>query len=119
MNGRPARLAGPLQHEVMRTVWRLRAGTVDEIRASLPPANTSAYTTIQTVLNRLADRGLLERELVGRHYRYRPRVSEAEFVAGAIRRALDGASLEARQTALATLLADVPVSSLRRAGLPR
>ena len=93
---------GELQAQVMSAMWRLREATVDQVRDAL--AQDSAYTTVQTVLNRLADRGLLAREREGRHFRYVTLVSEAEYVSGSLRRTLAGASVDARQAALAQLI---------------
>ena len=33
------------------------AGTVEQVRGELPPRYQGAYNTVQTVLNRLAERG--------------------------------------------------------------
>lgn len=55
-------IQGELQAQVMAALWRLGSGTVDQVRDALPARYRSAYTTVQTVLNRLAERGLLDRE---------------------------------------------------------
>ena len=52
---------GDLQAEVMAAVWRLGEATVEQVRELQPIERRSAYTTIQTVLNRLVDRGFLSR----------------------------------------------------------
>ena len=97
-------LQGELQIQVMSALWRLEAGTVDDVRNALPPRYRGAYTTAQTVLNRLADRGLLTRRKIGKSIEYRPRLTEAEYVSRSIRQALSGASTDARQAALAALI---------------
>jgi predicted transcriptional regulator len=97
-------IQGELQSQVMAALWRLGAGTVEQVRAELPPRYQGAYNTIQTVLNRLVDRELLERAREGRGFVYRPRVSEAEYLSGTIRRTLAGASSGARQAALANII---------------
>ena len=51
-----------------------------------------AYNTIQTILTRLHDKGLLSRERAGRGHAYRPRQGAAEFAAkqmGEVLRARD------------------------------
>jgi BlaI family transcriptional regulator, penicillinase repressor len=83
----------------------------------LPPRYQCAYTTVQTVLNRLAERGLLSRHKVGNAIEYRPKLSEADYLSRSIARTLAGASSDARQTALARLIADldaVEISELQR-----
>jgi predicted transcriptional regulator len=91
----------------MRVMWRLGRATVEEARQALPRRHRGAYTTIQTVLNRLAERGLLRRQRVANLIHYSPRISEADYLSRSLNRALDGASQEARRTALATLVGDL------------
>lgn len=101
----------------MAALWRLEAGTVEQVRLALPSEHRGAYTTVQTVLNRLADRGLLSREKDGNALVYRPTLSEGEYVSESIDRALAGASTEARQVALAQLVGTIDGDELR--GLKR
>jgi predicted transcriptional regulator len=100
----PSSITGELQHQLMLTLWRLGEGSVDQVRAALPPRYQGAYTTVQTVLNRLAERGLLGRERQGRGFVYRPLLTEAEHVSQAVGRTLSSASSEARQAVLAELI---------------
>ncbi len=97
-------IQGELQSQVMAALWRVGSGTVEQIRQELPPRYQGAYNTVQTVLNRLAERGLLDRAREGRGFVYRPRLSEAEYLSGSIRRTLAGASSSARQAALANII---------------
>lgn len=96
----------------MRATWRLERGTVEDVRKSLPPRRRSAYTTVQTVLNRLAERGLLRRQRVGKVIYYSPRISEAEYVSRSLSRTLAGASGDARRAALANLVGDLKPDEL-------
>jgi predicted transcriptional regulator len=103
-------LHGESQLELMKAVWRLGGGTVEEIRAAMPADYDAAYTTTQTMLNRLAERGLLSRT-PGRTPRgpagkivYSPLISEEEYLAESLERTLAGASPEARRLALAQLI---------------
>jgi len=98
----------------MSALWRLGAGTVEQVRSELPARYRGAYNTIQTVLNRLAERGLLEREREGRRFNYRPRLSEADYLSETIRHTLAGASLGARRSALASIIAGLPPGELER-----
>jgi predicted transcriptional regulator len=97
-------LTGELQAQVMAAVWRLGRATVEQVRSALPPRYRGAYNTVQTVLNRLADRKLLSRHKVGNAFEYRPRVSEAEYLSRSIAQTLAGASRAAREAALAQLI---------------
>jgi predicted transcriptional regulator len=105
-------ISGELQVQLMAAVWRLEGGTVEQIRAALPPRYRGAYTTVQTVLNRLAERGLLSRHKLGRAIEYRPRISEADHLSRSIARSLAAASSDARQAALARLLASLDQGEL-------
>lgn len=113
-------LQGDLQSELMRVLWEKGAGTVEDVRSALPKGRQGAYTTVQTVLNRLAERGLLERERHGRSLVYRPRMSEAQYLSSSLRRALGAASSGAKTAALAEILGSLEGSELdevrRRAG---
>ena len=110
-------IQGELQVQVMAALWRLGSGTVEQTRGELPPRYRSAYTTVQTVLNRLAERGLLSRTKAGGAIRYTPRLTEADYVARSIEEALAGASQDARQAALAQLVGNLDrdeLATLRR-----
>ena len=95
---------GELQTQIMTVLWRLEAGTVEQVRSALPARYRSAYTTVQTVLNRLATRGMLTRRREGVSIVYRPKVAEAEYLSRSIASTLAGASADARQVALAQLI---------------
>jgi predicted transcriptional regulator len=97
-------IQGELQAQAMAALWRLGAGTVEQVRGELPSRYRGAYNTVQTILNRLSERGLLAREREGRGYVYRPLLTEAEYLSGSIRRTLAGASSDARQAALASII---------------
>jgi predicted transcriptional regulator len=106
-------LRGENQIELMKAVWRTGGGTVEEIRAAMPADYASAYTTTQTMLNRLAERGLLART-PGRTSRgpggkivYTALITEEEYLAESIERTLAGASPEARRAAIAQLIGRV------------
>ena len=110
-------LTGELQTQLMSALWRLGAGTVEQVRSELPSRYRGAYTTVQTVLNRLAERGLLSRHKVGNAIEYRPKISEADYLSRSIARTLSGASTGARQAALARLIANLDqeeISELQR-----
>lgn len=90
----------------MGVLWRSGPATVEQVRSSLPSRYRGAYTTVQTVLNRLAQRGLLNRERSGQAMVYSPSISEAEYVSREVRRTLSSASTAARQAALAQLVGE-------------
>lgn len=97
-------IQGELQSQLMSALWRIEAGTVEQVRAALPVRYRGAYTTVQTVLNRLADRGMLSRVRDGQRYIYRPMLTEAEYLSRSIEQTLATASAGARQAALVALI---------------
>ena len=107
-----AQFSGSLQQELMRVLWRDGSGTVEAVRNRLPEESRGAYTTVQTVLNRLSERGLLDRERQGAAIVYTPRLSEAKYLERSLNEALSGASSEARRAALAGLVGDLDEDEL-------
>lgn len=73
----------------MDQLWRT-AGTqsVREVHAALGRDRDLAYTTVMTVLDRLAKKGLVERERDGRAYRYAAARSREDLVAEVMHTAL-------------------------------
>ena len=65
---------------------------MEQIRRALPEANQGAYNTVQTVLNRLADRGLLERRREGHVIVYAPALSEADYLSRSIEHTMRSAT---------------------------
>lgn len=104
--------SGDLQAEVMNAVWKLGHARVDDVREAQPASRRSAYTTVQTVLNRLVERGLLTRERKGQAFVYRARQNEADHLAGVIGRRLAGATPDARKAALLNVVGDLNAGEL-------
>jgi BlaI family transcriptional regulator, penicillinase repressor len=98
---------GELQAEIMSAIWELGEATVEEVRRALPRGRQRAYTTLQTVMNRLVERGLLDRERRGRGYVYRARYNEAAYLSRRIKDQLASASPAARRAALHSLVGEL------------
>jgi BlaI family transcriptional regulator, penicillinase repressor len=78
-SGRDQRLdLPPLELECMQALWARGEATVHEIRAELFNQRPLAYTTVMTVMDRLARKGVVDRRKRGRAHVYRPAISEAE-----------------------------------------
>ena len=105
-------IQGELQTQIMAVLWRLDVGTVEQVRSALSPRYRGAYTTVQTVLNRLAERGMVHRRKVGNAFEYLPSISEDEYLSRTISDTLAGASSDARRTALARLIGHLDASEL-------
>jgi predicted transcriptional regulator len=88
----------PLELDCMNTLWPIGEATVREIREQLSSRRARAYTTIMTIMDRLARKGIVERKKAGRAYIYRPRLSAEEARTHALAQVLDnffGGSKEA------------------------
>ncbi len=88
----------PLELDCMNTLWPIGEGTVREIRDLLADRRPRAYTTIMTIMDRLARKGVVERKKAGRAYVYRPRLSAEDARAQALGQVLEnffGGSKEA------------------------
>lgn len=57
-----------LEMDCMSVLWRQSAATVAQVRSALPRA--LAYTTVMTVLDRMASKGVVTRRKNGRAYLY-------------------------------------------------
>lgn len=68
----------PLELECMNALWPLGEATVREIRQVLAEIRPRAYTTILTIMDRLAHKGIVTREKSGRAWMYRPNFSAEE-----------------------------------------
>ena len=103
---------GDLQNEIMALIWRLGEATVEDVRGNQPARKRAAYTTVQTVMTRLFERGLLARERRGQAFVYSPKIDEASYLARSISRRLAEASPEARRDALVSLVGDLDAAEL-------
>ena len=70
----------------MRVLWESPNLTVRDVAQRLPGRRQRAYTTVMTVMNRLHEKGLLDRVTQGRAYVYSPRMSEGAFLDDITRR---------------------------------
>ncbi len=93
----------PLELDCMNTLWPIGEGTVREIRDLLAARRPRAYTTIMTIMDRLARKGVVERRKTGRAYVYRPRLSAEDARAQALGQVLDGFFGGSKEALLAQL----------------
>ena len=76
---RASRGLGTLEGQLMEALWATTSKlSVQEVVDALGPGHN--YKTVMTVLNRLVEKQLLERQLDGRAYRYHPRQSREAFL---------------------------------------
>jgi BlaI family transcriptional regulator, penicillinase repressor len=95
----------PLELECMNMLWPLGEATVREIRDRLTPRRARAYTTIMTIMDRLARKGVVERRKAGRAYLYRAKLAVEDARSQALAQILEnffGGSKEALLAQLGT-----------------
>lgn len=77
-------LLGTLEYPIMQSLWARfpqRVGDVlEQLNETRVQDDKLAYTTVMTVLARLNEKGIVDREKSGRSYRYRPCFTEDELV---------------------------------------
>jgi predicted transcriptional regulator len=72
--------------ETMDVLWRLREASVREIREALPETRRPAYTTVQTIVQRLEQKGAVRRtRKIGNALMFEPAVTRKS----AYRRVID------------------------------
>lgn len=72
----PRRPISETELDVLKALWDMRSGTVREVQAALRPLGRRwAYTTVQTLLQRLLDKGYVRCDRSGTAHVYRAAVS--------------------------------------------
>lgn len=101
---------GGLEQKVMEALWGMREpASGREIYEQLSREGGWAYTTIRTVVDRLVEKGLVQRRKSGRMWNFESAMSREEFRDAVSREAVRGAlelAPEATITQLVDLLAD-------------
>jgi predicted transcriptional regulator len=102
-------MLGPLEAEVMQIIWMRGPSLVSEVEEILNGRRLEplAYKTVLTICTRLSDKGILTHEKEGRAFRYRPTMTEAEFVADQASKAADTMLNRFGDVALATFVNQV------------
>src|SRR5579862_9364924 len=72
--GRDRELPPPLEMMCLNALWQIGEGNVEEVRRVVSQGKPLAYTTVLTLLDRLAKRGAVSRRKEGRGFRYQPTV---------------------------------------------
>ncbi|WP_110240604.1 BlaI/MecI/CopY family transcriptional regulator [Nocardioides gilvus] len=112
---------GELERAVMDVLWELPDGqdvTVREVHTTLSSTRDVAYTTVMTVMDRLARKELVVQQKSGRAYRYHPATSRAEMTADMMRGTLSTLGSGERGPALVAFVEEASaedVEALRQA----
>ncbi|GIE87049.1 Predicted transcriptional regulator [Actinoplanes regularis] len=105
---------GDLEREVMTQLWDARDPlTVRQVHELLSANRDLAYTTVMTVLDRLAKKKLVVQQRADRAYRYAPAQTREEMTAGLMLDALS--ATPDRDAALAYFLGQLPPGAIQAA----
>ena len=74
--GPPRDIPPPLEMLCLKALWQIGEGNVSAVQRIVAESKPLAYTTIMTVLDRLARRNIVSRQKSGRAYIYAPRISK-------------------------------------------
>lgn len=106
----------PFELDCMNALWPLGEATVKQVQESLMARRPRAYTTIMTILDRLAQKGIVSRRKVGRAYMYRASLQAAEAQQSAVQHLVAGffgGSREALAAHLSGAHAALPMRAAR------
>jgi len=91
----------PLELLCLRALWRLGEANVRDVQQAVADSKILAYTTVMTLLERLARKGVLSRRKSGRAFVYAPQVSRDSMRRIALREFLgtyfEGSELQLRE----------------------
>lgn len=111
-------LLGELELAIMQVVWARGEVAVRDVWDVLHPTRALAYTTVMTVMSRLAQKGVLATRKQGRAYYYHARVTPTTYVTQRAQRAVDDVIATFGDAALAQFLRNLEdLSPERRAAI--
>jgi len=73
----------------LNALWEIQEGNVEDVRKVVSQSRPLAYTTVLTLLDRLARRGAVSRRKEGRGFRYQPTVARDKLRRMALRQFLE------------------------------
>ncbi|MDA2914096.1 BlaI/MecI/CopY family transcriptional regulator [Acidobacteriia bacterium AH_259_A11_L15] len=108
----------PLELECMKVLWEEGEASVRQIREQLAADHRPlAYTTVETIMDRLTRKGVVERRKVGKAHRYTPVYPKAAARVRAVA-ALVEHFFEGSRQALRAHLAGAPLPEAHRGRRP-
>jgi predicted transcriptional regulator len=113
--GRTAReIPPPLELECLSVLWTIGEGNVQAVRDALAGRRQLAYTTVMTMLDRLARKQAVSRRKAGRSFIYTPAVSRETIRSLAVKELTDSL-FEGSRDQLASWLNGSPAPRLAAA----
>lgn len=74
------RFFGPLEAKIMDILWNDKEMTIKDVQKVLDCEKATNFNTVMTVMNRLVDKGLLQKRTEGRSSMYITVLSREEFI---------------------------------------
>jgi predicted transcriptional regulator len=93
-----------LEYDILTKLWDLGMGSVRELHELLGQREGLVYTTTAKVVDRLREKGLIERQPRGRAFIYRPRVAREDVESARARKAVSRLFGAAPHAAVAALV---------------
>ncbi|MHB8172309.1 MAG: BlaI/MecI/CopY family transcriptional regulator [Thermincolia bacterium] len=84
------KVLGDLEADIMEVVWDKEQATVRDVYEQLRLKREIAYTTVMTIMGRLKEKNILQKQPLGNAYIYSPTVSRLEFTKKIVKEVLDG-----------------------------
>ncbi len=95
---------GDLEQDIMEVLWKREEAVVRDVFTELRKKRKIAYTTVMTVMGRLANKGLLLKSPIKNTYLYKPACTKEAFERSVSREVLIGVLGNYPQTAVASFI---------------
>ena len=86
----------PAELEVLRIIWQQGSCTVREVMNYLSPKRPRAYTSVMSLMNVMAEKGMLSQKPKGRAFVYSAKISQdktqSRMLSDLLNRAFDGSA---------------------------
>ena len=83
------KILGDLETDIMEIIWAKGDLTVRQVYEFFKKERQSAYTTVMTVMSRLADKGLLKKLKQGNAFIYRATTTREEFTKSTLKKVIN------------------------------
>jgi BlaI family penicillinase repressor len=104
----PREVPPPLELECLKVLWNLGEAKVEDVRLAMLESRGLAYTTVLTLLDRLAKRGSVTRRKVGRYFLYAPVLTRDAMQKHAVKELVEGYFGGSREELIRYLQRDEP-----------
>ena len=101
------KILGDLEAEIMEVVWRKGEITVRSVYDVLKAQREIAYTTVMTVMSRLAEKGLLKKVKHGAAFVYCATATREEFTQSTLRKLMNELLADFASPAISQFVASV------------